>query len=217
MEALRAQFEAAIAAPPASLSQHPADWNAWRYRTVVAAGVFDGPRQILIDNKVEDGRAGYHVVTPLLMADGRAVLVDRGWIAAGPTRAQLPSSAPPAGPVVVHGRIDLPTRNYLELAGGAPAGAVWQNLDPVRVAQATGLALLPIVVEQTSPLAAGDNLVRAWPAPDFGIERHRIYMVQWYLFAALAATLWLYFNIGLYFNFGRYFNLRGRRSPADDG
>jgi surfeit locus 1 family protein len=216
MEVLRAQFEAASVAPPASLPLGPADWNAWRYRPVVVDGIFDTARQILIDNKVEDGRAGYHVVTPLLLADGRAVLVDRGWIAAGPTRAQLPSAAPPAGPVVVHGRVNLPTHNYLEFAHSAPDGAVWQNLDPARVAQATGVALLPIVVEETAPLAAGDNLVRAWPAPDFGIERHRIYMVQWYLFAALTAGLWLYFSIGLYFNFGLHSNLRGPRSTADD-
>ena len=74
-------------------------------------------------------------------------------------------------------------------------GAVWQNLDPARVAQATGIAVLPIVVEQTAPMSSGDNLVRAWPAPDFGVEQHRIYMVQWYLFAALAAGLWLFFNL----------------------
>ena len=58
-----------------------------------------------------------------------------------------------------------------------------------------GLAVLPIVVEQTAPTGAGDNLVRNWPAPDFGIEKHRIYMVQWYLFAATAAGLWMYFNL----------------------
>jgi hypothetical protein len=39
-----------------------------------------------------------------------------------------------------------------------------------------------IVVEQTAPASVTDNLVRNWPAPDFGIEKHRIYMMQWYLF-----------------------------------
>ena len=66
-------------------------------------------RQILIDNKVHDGRAGYHVVTPLVLADGRAVLVDRGWVAAGrDARASCRRSPPPAGTVTVRGRVNVP-------------------------------------------------------------------------------------------------------------
>lgn len=198
-EALRAQFDVANAAAPVALPRDAVDWMAWRYRPVTATGNFDSSRQILIDNKIEDGRAGYHVVTPLLLAQGRAVLVDRGWIGTGESRAQLPQSAPPSGRVTVHGRVNIPTRNYVELTHDAPSGGVWQNLDPARFASSTGLEVLPIVLEQTAPLiwptAAADHLVRNWPAPDFGIDRHQIYMVQWYLFAATAAGLWLYFNL----------------------
>jgi surfeit locus 1 family protein len=194
-EALRAQFDAVSAMVPAALPADTADWAAWRYRPVAVDGMFDGSRQILVDNKVEEGRAGYHAVTPLVMADGRAVLIDRGWIAAGETRAVLPMAPPPTGAVTVQGRVNLPTPNYVELTRDAPTGAVWQNLDPSRIATATGLDVLPIVVEQTAPIDAADKLVRNWPAPDFGIDRHRIYMVQWYLFAATAAGLWLFFNL----------------------
>ena len=88
----------------------------------------------------------------------------------------------------------MPTPRYLELRADAVQGAVWQNLDPARFAQATGVPVLPIVIEQTRPLHAGDTLVRAWPAPDVGADKHRIYMLQWYAFAALAAFLWLFFT-----------------------
>jgi surfeit locus 1 family protein len=192
---LRAQFDAANAMTPATLPADTADWTAWRYRPVAADGTFDASRQILVDNKVEEGRAGYHVVTPLLLADGRAVLVDRGWIAAGDTRAHLPMATPPAGQLTVQSRVNIPTSNYVELAPATPVGVVWQNLDPPRFASVTGLNVLPIILEQTAPIGATDNLVRNWPAPDFGIDRHRIYMVQWYLFAATAAGLWLFFNL----------------------
>jgi surfeit locus 1 family protein len=200
-EALRTQFDAASARAPSALPSDTEDWDAWRYRPVAATGTFDSARQILIDNKVEDGRVGYHVVTPLMLADGRAVLVDRGWIAAGATRAQLPPAAPPEGQLTVLGRLNIPAAHYVELAHAAPSGGVWENLDPARFAASSGLKVLPIVLEQTAPLigptGAPDNLVRNWPAPDFGIEKHRIYMVQWYLFAATAACLWLYFNLRL--------------------
>ena len=193
--AMRAQFDAATATAPGALPLDVSDGADLRYRPVAVTGTFDAAHQILIDNKVQDGRAGYHVVTPLELADGRVVLVDRGWVATGASRAQPPVALPPSGRVTLAGRINLPTTNYVELARDVPAGAVWQNLDPVRFTQATRLVVLPILIEQTAPLGAADTLVRVWPEPDFGIERHRIYMMQWYLFAATALGLWLYFNV----------------------
>ena len=195
-ETLRAQEDAAALAPPVSLAALGADsdWPALRYRSVSAAGSFDARRQILVDNKVHDDRVGYHVVTPLTLQDGRTVLVDRGWIAQGASRSVLPSVAPPEGAVTVVGRLTIPTRGYLELERDTTAGPVWQNLDPARFAAASGVAVLPAVIEETASSGAGDELVRDWPAPDFGIEKHRIYMMQWYSFAALAAGLWLYFR-----------------------
>jgi surfeit locus 1 family protein len=192
--ALRAQFDAAMAAPPATLPDLR-DWTPWRYRQVVATGIYDAGRQILIDNKVHDGRSGYQVITPLTLADGRVVLVNRGWVAGGATRVELPKAAPPAGIVSVRGRINIPATGYVELKHDAPAGPVWQNLDPQRFAQATGIRVPPIVVEQTAPIDGADNLVRDWSAPDLGVDRHRIYMFQWYTFAAMAAGLWLFFTL----------------------
>ncbi|MBK9117963.1 MAG: SURF1 family protein [Betaproteobacteria bacterium] len=190
---LRAQLDAANAAPAVALPQ-VTDWPAWRYRTVVANGTFDAQRQFLLDNKVRGGRAGYEVVAPLALPDGRVVLVNRGWTPAGATRADLPSVPPPAGPVRVQGRLNIPPAGYLELAAEAAPGAVWQNLDPARFAQATGVAVLPVVIEQAAAEGGKDALVREWPAPDFGVDKHRIYMLQWYAFAATAAALWLYFT-----------------------
>jgi surfeit locus 1 family protein len=191
-EALGARLAAALSAPVVALPAGVDDWSTWRFRQVELAGRYDEARQILIDNKVHAGRAGYHVVTPLLLADGRAVLVNRGFAAGGVTRAELPEARPPAGEVRVRGRINVPSRDYVELAQAPPQGVVWQNLDPTRFATATGAAVLPIVVEATD---GDDRLVRDWPRPDAGTEKHRIYMVQWYAFAALAFGLWAWFTL----------------------
>jgi len=191
-EALGARLAAALSAPVVALPAGVDDWSTWRFRQVELAGRYDETRQILIDNKVHAGRAGYHVVTPLVLADGRAVLVNRGFAAGGVTRADLPEARPPAGEVRVRGRINVPSRDYVELAQAPPQGVVWQNLDPTRFAAATGVAVLPIVVEATD---GDDRLVRDWPRPDAGTEKHRIYMVQWYAFAALAFGLWAWFTL----------------------
>ena len=56
------------------------------------------------------------------------------------------------------------------------------------------LAQTVLHIEQSPEGAPADGLVRAWPAPDTGIDTHRIYMVQWYSFAVLAVGLWAWFH-----------------------
>jgi surfeit locus 1 family protein len=196
-QTLRERFDAAAAAQPVPLPDlgHGADWTPLRYRPVIATGEFDASRQILIDNRVRAGRVGYDVVAPLVLDDGRRVLVDRGWVVQGASRATLPAVAPPVGRVELRGRINIPAGGYFELSRNPAQGPVWQHLDPSRFAQLTGLSVPPVVIEQTLPAVPGDTLVRDRPQPDFGVEQHRIYMVQWYAFAALALGLWVYLTI----------------------
>lgn len=193
-EAFAAQFAAAASAPPVELGAADADPTWLRFRSVRARGEYDPRQQLFIDNKVHAGRAGYDVVAPLkLSGSNRFVLVDRGWIALGARRGELPAAPPPVGILTVIGRVNLPPR-YLELGSERSAGPLWQNLDLHRIAAATGLDLLPVIVEQTEPVTPADGLVRDWPAPDLGAEQNVSYMVQWYSFAALAVVLWLALN-----------------------
>ena len=194
-QALRAQIEAAAAAAPVPLPPEVVDWGDWRFRQVVVSGTFDAAHQILIDNEVRAGRAGYDVVTPMHLADDRIVLVDRGWAPMGPTRAELPSFPPPPGVVSLRGRIDIPPKHYFELGDGdVPEGPLWEHLDPQRFGAATGLPVLPVVVEAIDG-PGSEGLARDWPRPDFGIEMHLGYMLQWYTFAAMAAGLWFWFAL----------------------
>jgi len=195
--ALAEQLERARATAPVALPRGVEDWGAWRFRNVEVTGRFDAAAQMLLDNRVEAGRVGYHVLTPLVLDDGRAVLVNRGFAPGGAKRSELPSALPPPGAVSLQGRIVIPGTAYLEF--GQPAEVrpeerhVWQVLDLSRMGKAIGRPLLPVMIEQTS--ASDDALTRRWPAPDVGSEKHRIYMVQWYLFAALAAALYVGFGL----------------------
>ena len=195
-ETLGGQLASAARSEPIPLMSLPAsaDWPSLRFRPVEAVGAYVPKRQILIDNKVVAGRAGYYVVTPLALADGRHVLVNRGWVAQSRTRAELPDVSPPPGAVSVRGRIAIPPAGYFELRREDGAGPVRQNLDLARFAAETGIDVLPAIVEATDPPVPDDGLVRDWPAPDFGIQTHLIYMVQWYAFALLVTVLWLWFN-----------------------
>lgn len=162
-----------------------------RYRPAVAAGEYLAERQVWLDNRTHKGAAGYYVLTPLRLDDGSHVLVNRGWIAATP-RHSAPSAVPPAGRVTVTGRLNQAPPSFLELQHAAPTGPVLQNLDLAEFARVSGLALAPLILEQTEE--APDGLVRDWPAPDSGREKNVSYMWQWYSFAALTALLWLLLN-----------------------
>ncbi|MEO8739984.1 MAG: SURF1 family protein [Casimicrobiaceae bacterium] len=189
---LRTQYDLAIGAPPVQLSAASADADALRFQPVRATGEFAAAAQVLIDNKVHAGRPGYDVVTPLRLVGDRYVLVDRGWVPSGARRSDLPQVPPPSGIVTIDGRANLPPARYLELQRDTSTGPVRQNLDIARIGEASGLPLLPFIIEQTG--GSADGLVRAWPAPDFGIEQHQSYMLQWYAFALLGCVLWLTLN-----------------------
>jgi surfeit locus 1 family protein len=142
---------------------------------------------ILLDNKLHHGRPGYQVVQPLRLAGGKHVLVNRGWMPAGATRAQLPEPRTPGGGVSLQGiRLDHLPR-ALEPAGAKREGVVWQNVSIAEFAAWSGLALEPWVLEQHSALE--DGLVRDWPRAGSGVEKHESYALQWYSLAALSLIL----------------------------
>jgi surfeit locus 1 family protein len=162
------------------------------YRHVTARGEYLADRQIFIDNQVHDGRAGFHVITPLALSGGAAVLVNRGWIARDARYPQAPEVAVPPGAVEVHGLATLPPARYLELSADTVAGSVWQNLSIERYREHTGLALLPVVVLLDSP-SPGLTAVRE--KPDAGIAKHQEYALTWFSLAATALALWIVLNL----------------------
>jgi surfeit locus 1 family protein len=120
------------------------------------------------------------------------VLIDRGFVPMGRDRSVLPDVPPPAGDVRIEGIVELP-QAPLPFGSTVPDGIRWPRLDPARHASTTGRDVLPMYVAATGG-DVGAGLARDWPAPDLGIEKHLSYMVQWYLFATLAAGLWLGFT-----------------------
>src|SRR5205823_759786 len=133
------------------------------HKRVLARGRFVAERTVLLDNKLRRGRPGYEVVTPLALAGSEwHVLVNRGWIAAPPSRETLPEVRTPSGELTIVG-IALERLPHALQAGAAPTGKLRQNLDIGAFAAESGLRLQPLVIEQHSD--AGDGLARDWPRP----------------------------------------------------
>jgi surfeit locus 1 family protein len=192
-ESLQATLDLRAAAPPLKLPPAPAAWSAVAMRRISAQGEYVERFSILLDNKVHRGRAGYQVVTPLRIAGGNLhVLVNRGWVAAGRTRDEVPQVPVPRGVQTVDGIAVVPAGRIYELAPDTPRNAVWQHLVLDRYRAWSGLELAPFVLQQTND--AEDGLVREWDRPDAGADRHRSYALQWFSLAALAVILYVVLN-----------------------
>jgi surfeit locus 1 family protein len=191
---LQARYDTAAREAPVHVGSTLLDRDSVLYRKLEVQGVFDNAHTILLDNRVVDGVAGYHVLTPLRIEGGPlAILVNRGWVAAGRTREQVPQPPAPPGRVRLEGMAVDPHSRYVELAQTAPQGRVWQNLDFSRYVAISGLPLQPVLLLQTSVL--NDGLQRAWPRPDAGVGMHVSYAFQWYSLATTLAVLWLAMNV----------------------
>ncbi|SMF34868.1 SURF1 family protein [Pseudogulbenkiania subflava] len=128
---------------------------------------------LLLANSLLEGLPGVRVLVPLALADGSAVLVDRGWLA----DAQAGTPLPPL-PARLDGRwMPLPQRFTLPGALRGTQGRV-DDVDPVQLARRLGRPLRGGVVvlgETTAPL-------QVWPArPPFDPRRHYGYALQWLL------------------------------------
>jgi surfeit locus 1 family protein len=137
---------------------------------------------------------GFYVLTPLRIEGGNlCVLVNRGWIAAGARREDVPQVTTPGGTQTVEGIAVPPPRNFFEFKSAVDSGPVWQNLKLDNYAAQTRLALQPFVLQQLD--ANGDNLARIQERPDTGVNMHRGYAFQWYALAVLIVVLYLSLNL----------------------
>ena len=192
-EALQALLEARVHEPAIDLAGPVASPDAIVYRRVDAAGQWVAEGQVFVDNQVHEGRAGFHVITPLrIEGSSQVVLVDRGWIERTSEYPKAPHVDVPSGSVRVAGIAALPPKRYLELSSETVDGDVWQNLSLDRYRSRTGRAVLPFVVA-ADPTAPGLTAVRE--RPDTGVERHREYSLTWYSLAATTLVLWIALNI----------------------
>jgi len=169
------------------------DAESLRYRRIEAEGSFVAAGQLLIEGRREGGRTGFHVITPLRMADSEALLlVNRGWIPADP--AGQPTRAPvPEGTLLLKGEAEIPSPPALVLHGGPDAAQGWGGRWPyltLELFAATVDAPVQPVLMLLDPEDPG-GFVRHWTRPVPNVWMHQGYAAQWFGFALIALVLYL--------------------------
>ncbi len=162
------------------------DLDSLGFRGATATGEFEPSEEVLVRSQVHEGTAGWHVITPLVLPDGRAVLVNRGWVPLEMDAVPVPA-APPVGEVTVSGWINL-TR--LRQTGGAtePEGRLTHiaRVDVDRLQQQIPFELLPVYIvadetEITLPIAVAQPVTS-----DEG--PHLLYAIEWFSFTLISVV-----------------------------
>ncbi len=169
-----------------------------RYTRVRVRGRYDGAHQFLLDNMSEHEEPGYQVLTPLVLPDGRELLVNRGWVPITDSRRHLPDVSVGTAPVqTVVGRLDNLPVPGIQLGHAAPApGTTWPKLTSfptmADLSAALGHPLAPrqLLLDAQQPL----GYVRDWQPPGMSPARHLSYAFQWWAFAATALVLYVLLN-----------------------
>jgi surfeit locus 1 family protein len=189
--------------PQTLLARKAGEAEAQQYRRTSLRGRWLGEHTIYLDNRQMNSRQGFYVLTPLLLDDGDAVLVQRGWSPRDfVDRSRLVPLDTPAGEVTVTGRI-APPPSRLFAFGGAELGRIRQNIEIELLAREIGVSLRPLSVQQTdvvgtlpSDLAkVGDFLLRQWPAPAVDVGKNQGYALQWFALCALITGLYGWFQL----------------------
>ena len=181
----------------AELATTAAAAKAQHYRAIAVEGRWLPAQTVFLDNRQMNGRVGFFVVTPLLLADGSAVIVQRGW----QPRDQLDRTRVVMPPTVadlvvrVAGRIAPPPTRLYEFAGD-DAGTIRQNLDMAGYAREVGRPLRPLsILQEDTPSATGDGLLRQWLRPTADVHKHYGYAFQWFALCALNIGLYVWFQV----------------------
>ena len=173
---LETQAQAGLAAAALDINAAP-DSPLPVFRRARVRGVYLPDKTILLDNRIDNRRAGYYVITPLLLADGAAIAINRGWIPAGKTRIPPPVAPPPPdGEVVITGRLAKDESDFFALSAQNQNGIVWQRLLIADYAAAFDITLLPRVL-----IGEGERGLQPPPPAktDFRSARSVGYAFQW--------------------------------------
>lgn len=177
---------------------------------VIMAGEFDYAGQRVLKLQNWSGRAGVHLITPLLL-DGTdvAVLVDRGWIPdaeyeAGHAFDELEGSQ------AVTGYVALTETISRQSAAPADPGTELFRVDIASIREGTPYTLLPFYVKISAP---EDGTAAELPIPvpkeiDLSEGPHLDYAFQWFIFSVGLGIAYVIYII-------RWIKTRGTSSPGE--
>jgi cytochrome oxidase assembly protein ShyY1 len=189
-EALDARLEADVVWLDDLLAEN-ADLNWLEYRRVQVSGTYLTEDEVILQARSLNGRSGHEVLTPLLLDDGTAVVVNRGWVPISVEGPPVVGAEPPSAVVAVTGFV----RQTQERGGLGPVDPPEGTLDRIsrvdidRLQQQIDVPLRSVWIQLASqdPGHVDFPLVVDPPQPGTGTP-HLSYAFQWFAFAAIVVV-----------------------------
>ena len=187
------QFNAAVrsglaAAPRPLTSLVRTGPDQARFRRAEATGTYDIAQEIVLFGRTRGGQAGNDLLTPLVMSDGSAVIVDRGWVPEGISTPGSAKTAPPTGSVRVGGVLFASEGGLPGSVGsGSPGELTVARVDLEQIQAQLPYPIAPVyVLLQTQSPAQPSTLPAPAALPTLSEGPHLGYAIQWFTFAAIA-------------------------------
>jgi cytochrome oxidase assembly protein ShyY1 len=184
-----ARYAEGLAAEPRPLEGLLDEGGALAYRRAIARGRYDTDHEVILYGRTFEGRPGNHVLTPLVLADGRAIVVDRGWVPFEMDEPPIRPAAPPPGVVEVEGSLfaDQPG-GAGERESGQDRVTTVRSVDLQAIGADVPYELVPWFLQlRTQSPVPGDLPVPA-PPPELTVGPHLNYAIQWFAFATIAVV-----------------------------
>ena len=192
--AFNAHVEAMWAADPINLTGQPTqELTAMEYRALTVSGKYDFENQVALRNRYFEDEYGYHLLTPLLLEDGSAVLVDRGWIPAdgNDSPADWRKYDQP-GLVTIEGQIRL-GQSKPDM-GGVPDPTLtpeqtrldfWNIVNLARIQEQVPYPLVNVFVQPEPDTQDLEPPIAYQPAIELSEGSHFGYALQWFTYATI--------------------------------
>lgn len=179
-----------------SLDELPATTDDRRFHPVEFMGEYDAAHTLLLDNKTFDGRVGYHVLTPVRIDATKMILVNRGFVAQGRSRALLPEIDTVDGKIVLTGLLDLTPSRGLVLGDNVNDATHWpvvlQYVDLDEISQLIGYELYDMMLWLDKDEVGGFEY--DLPVLNLNSAKNNGYAFQWFALSFALLMIYIFVN-----------------------
>jgi cytochrome oxidase assembly protein ShyY1 len=152
------------------------------------SGTYLQGEDISLVNVSQNGIAGYDAISPMLLSDGKIVLINRGFL---PLASEFPPA--PTGEVSLLGRVRASSERRTGAISDPATGELneVQRIDIDRLQQQIDGELVPVYVQLLKSTPAETPTLSTIVDPDFSNGPHLSYTVQWLFFSLCAIGGWI--------------------------
>ena len=176
------------------------DVSSKKWDRVFVKGTWVNSKQILIDNIINRGIAGYKVITPLnIEGSDKTILVDRGWIKQNKYREVLPDIGIEEKSETVSGILELPELGLV--LSNDLVTSEWPKISQSKnfeiLAEQFDMNLFPMILLADPINQKSLEYIKITPT-NMTPTKHYGYSAQWFLMFLVLCAMYIWYGLNKY-------------------